>query len=62
LFARRGDALDELATELSASRVATYATYAGDVRDADSLADAGADFASARRTSSSPMQACPAAR
>ena len=41
LFARRGDALATLAAALAP---ATCATYAGDVRDADALRDAGADF------------------
>jgi short-subunit dehydrogenase len=41
LFARRQDALDELCAALPAGRVAAYA---GDVRDADALARAAADF------------------
>jgi len=44
LFARRADALERIANEFASARVATYATYAGDVRDAESLAAAGADF------------------
>jgi short-subunit dehydrogenase len=41
LFARRGDALHALAAALPAGRAAVYA---GDVRDADALAGAAADF------------------
>ena len=41
LFARRRTHLDTLAATLPAGRVAVYA---GDVRDADALADAAADF------------------
>jgi short-subunit dehydrogenase len=41
LFARRGDALAALAAELAPT---TCAVYTGDVRDADSLRDAVADF------------------
>jgi short-subunit dehydrogenase len=41
LFARRGDALSTLAAALVP---ATCATYPGDVRDADALRGAGADF------------------
>jgi short-subunit dehydrogenase len=41
LFARRESELARLATQLAP---ATVVTYAGDVRDADSLARAGADF------------------
>ena len=41
LFARRGDALASLAAALAP---ATCASYAGDVRDADALRNAGADF------------------
>jgi len=42
LFARRASELERLATALAPAPVATYA---GDVRDADALARAGADFA-----------------
>jgi short-subunit dehydrogenase len=41
LFARRGDALAALAAELAPT---TCAVYVGDVRDADALRDAAADF------------------
>jgi short-subunit dehydrogenase len=41
LFARRASELERLATALAPASVATYA---GDVRDADALARAGADF------------------
>lgn len=41
LFARRADALQSLARDLGGDRVLTYS---GDVRDADALRAAGADF------------------
>jgi short-subunit dehydrogenase len=46
LFARRADALRRLAVDLAEQRVARFATYPGDVRDADALAKAAADFIS----------------
>ena len=44
MFARRPQALRRIAVELAEQRVARYATYPGDVRDADVLAAAAADF------------------
>ena len=44
MLARRADALERIASEFARERVASYATYAADVRDADALAAAAADF------------------